>query len=204
MPVTHLDLYRIKPAFVAVLEPLTARLAVRGVHPDRVTDMGMVLGVAAGGAMVAGAVAAPAWWAAVLPLQVARLAANAIDGRLARLTGTATGAGAVRNEVADRVGDLASLAGAAAVAPVAAVIATVVVLLGEWAATLDWALGGERRFVGPGGKPDRAVLLGLGAVVGVFVGGVAVEAACIAIAALAGIGLVVRLRAAAGTTEVAR
>lgn len=197
------DLYRLKPAFVAALDPLTERLARRGVHPDRVTDAGTALGLAGGAALAAGTVAPVAWFA-VLPLQVARLAANAIDGRLARTTGASSAGGAVRNELSDRLGDLALLGGLAVVTPAAGATALVAVLLSEWAATLGWAVTGERRFVGPGGKPDRAVLVGLAAALAPLVGTTELAWTAWAVALLAVVATVRRLRAAAPMAEVAR
>lgn len=158
-----MNLYALKPGFVRSLGRITTTAADRGITPDQVTAAGMILGAAAGAAVAVGTVT-PLALLAVPPLVLARLAANAIDGQLARGHDQATPRGAVTNELADRIGDLATLAPLALVAPVTTAVLLVGLITAEWAATLDWAVHGTRRFVGPFGKPDRMVLLAVGAV----------------------------------------
>lgn len=158
-----MNLYVLKPWFVGHLGRVVDAAVARGTSPDRVTAVGALLGAGTGVAVAAGTVW-PLAWLAVPPLAVARLAANAIDGQLARTAGTATARGAVGNELADRVGDLAALAPLALVAPLATAVLLVGVLAAEWIAAVDWAVHGTRRHVGPFGKPDRMVVLSLGLV----------------------------------------
>lgn len=161
-----MNLYALKPWFVRRLGRTVALADRRGVTPDQVTALGAGLGVATGAAVAAGTVW-PLAWVAVAPLAIARLAANAVDGQLARGTGAATRRGAVANELADRVGDLAALAPLALVAPLATAVLLVALLLAEWASALHWAVHHERRYAGPFGKPDRMVVLALGLAVAV-------------------------------------
>lgn len=156
-----MNLYALKPWFVRRLGRTATRAARAGVTPDQVTAVGVVLALATGLAVASGT-RWPAAWLLVAPLAVARLAANAVDGQLARDTGAATRRGAVANELADRVGDLVVLAPLALVAPIATAVLLVVLLLAEWAAALHWAVHHERRYAGPFGKPDRMVVLGAG------------------------------------------
>lgn len=156
-----MNLYALKPGFVRRLGRAVAIADRHDVTPDQVTALGAGLGVATGAAVAAGTVW-PTVWLAVAPLAVARLAANAVDGQLARSTDASTSRGAVGNELADRVGDLAALAPLALVAPVTTAVLLVGLLVAEWAATLHWAVHGERRYAGPFGKPDRMVVLGAG------------------------------------------
>lgn len=189
-----MNLYALKPWFVRRLGRAVTLAADRGIRPDTVTVVGTVLGVGTGVAVAAGTLA-PLAWLAVPPLAVARLAANAIDGQLARTAGTATTRGAVGNEVADRVGDLAALGPLALVAPVATVALVVGLLVGEWIAAVDWAVHGTRRYVGPFGKPDRMLVLAVGAVAAV-VWPSALAVTAVVLAAGVWLGTAVRVTAA--------
>ena len=93
-----------------------------------------------------------------------RMAFNAIDGMLAREFGQQTRLGAYLNELTDVVSDAALYAPFAFVAPfsphwVWAVIA--LAGLSEFAGALGQGLGGTRRYDGPLGKSDRALVFGV-------------------------------------------
>ncbi len=180
-----MGIYRLKPWFVARLDGLRVRLQRAGVSADAVTIAGVAAGIALGAALAAGVLASPWWWLAVPPLALVRLAANALDGALARASGTARPAGAILNEVGDRVADLGMLAGLAPAvgAPLAAsAVATAfaTALVGVLAA----ALVGERATSGPMGKADRVTLLAVAAPVAIAVG----EAALVVAAWLVVVG----------------
>ena len=164
----HHTLYRIKPAFVAVLSPIRERLASVGVHPDAVTVAALPVQVAMAAALVAGTVH-PAVWIAVAPLALLLMALNALDGSLARATGQSSTRGAVLNELIDRGGDLVVLSAGFFVAPTwIAFAAFAAVAASEIVAAVGWATTGERIFTGPMGKPDRAAVLAAGATVAII------------------------------------
>lgn len=160
-------LYDIKPAFQALLRPLTRRLASAGVTANQVTVAACALSMAAGAAI--------AWWPAsravfwLLPLALfLRMALNAIDGMLAREHGQASKLGMFLNELCDVISDLALILPFAVVAPFPAwgVVAFALgAALAEFAGVLGIAAGGGRRYDGPFGKSDRALALGAVAVV---------------------------------------
>lgn len=158
-------LYAAKPAFTRLLAPVEAALAARGVRPDTVTAAGVVAGWLAGACLAAGALLGlPPLWLAVGPLGLVRLAANALDGALARRTGLATPAGTLKNEVGDRLADVGLLAGVGAVAgPLAAALALAGALAASLAGVLALALTGRRDCGGPLGKSERVVVVGAGA-----------------------------------------
>ena len=108
----------------------------------------------------------------LLPLVfLARMTMNAVDGMLAREFGQASALGAYLNELADVISDVALYVPFAFVAPfgpwsVGAVI--VASCLSEMAGALGPMAGTTRRYDGPMGKSDRALVFGaLGAYVGV-------------------------------------
>lgn len=150
-------LYSVKPAFQRMLEPTVEALALKGVRPDTVTWAGLGWAAATGVAVVAG-VRTPAALALVPLLLGLRMAANAIDGQLARRTATSA-RGALLNEVCDVAGDaMAYLPFAAALSGAATWMVVVVVvlgLIGEVAAIAGPA--DVRRNAGPLGKADRAL-----------------------------------------------
>lgn len=160
-------LYDIKPAFQSLLRPLTARLAAAGVTANQITVAAMILSLAAGGLLAL----YPDNRRLFLVLPVVlfiRMALNAIDGMLAREFGQASTLGMYLNELSDVVSDLALILPFALVAPfspagvAAFAIAAVVV---ELAGVLGIPAGIGRNYAGPLGKSDRALALGIIAVI---------------------------------------
>lgn len=154
-------LYAAKPAFQRKLEPLVEVFVDRGISADAVTWFG--LGVSAlVGAIVAAAGTAPRLLLAVPVLLLVRMAANAVDGQLARRTRT-TQRGAVLNEVCDVAGDaLAYLPFAPLMSGGFAWLVVGIVVTGLVAevaaiATANAASTSVRRNAGPMGKSDRAL-----------------------------------------------
>ncbi|MBZ8134405.1 CDP-alcohol phosphatidyltransferase family protein [Afifella sp. IM 167] len=156
-----MTLYDLKPAFQARLRPLVGRLAARGVTANQVTLAAASISLIVGTLIwVAGARIAflllPVWFAL-------RMAFNAVDGMLAREHGQKSRLGAFLNEIGDVVSDAALIA-PFAILPVfggfAVGLTVVLALLTEFAGVLAEALGGARRYDGPMGKSDRALVFG--------------------------------------------
>lgn len=98
------------------------------------------------------------------------MALNAIDGMLAREFNQKSRLGALLNEIGDIVSDAALIAPFAFVPAFGALAtATVVVLAGvsEYAGVLGVMIGASRRYDGPLGKSDRALIFGA---LGLYVG----------------------------------
>lgn len=157
------SVYDLKPAFQGRLRPLVRGLVSAGVTPNHLT-IAAVFGSIAVGVAVATLrsdsrilLLLPAWL-------FARMALNAIDGMAAREHGMKTRLGAVLNEVGDVVSDVALYLPLAFWIPAQAWSAIAFVLgavLTEFCGLLGPALGGTRRYEGPMGKSDRALLVGL-------------------------------------------
>ena len=157
-----MTLYELKPAFQALLRPLVGRLADAGVTANQVT-LAAAIGSLAIGALVWG------FWPARWPfLLIAvwlliRMALNAVDGMLAREHGQKSRLGAYLNEISDVVSDAALYAPFALLPPFGAFWTSVVILLAaltEFAGVLGQAIVGSRRYDGPLGKSDRALVFG--------------------------------------------
>ena len=156
-------LYNVKPRFQRMLEPIVDALERRGVSPDAVTWFGFAASVVSGALAVGAAQFRPAFLA-VPGVLLVRMAANAVDGQLARRVGP-TARGEVLNEVLDVAGDAAAyLPFALLVEGGAARMVGVVVVFGLVAEMAAVAGGGPRRNHGPLGKSDRALAFSLLAV----------------------------------------
>jgi CDP-diacylglycerol--glycerol-3-phosphate 3-phosphatidyltransferase len=165
-------LYDLKPAFQARLRPATGRIAAAGVTANQVTLLALIISVAVGAATTFGAAAFGVTWPfLLLPAWLpVRMAMNAIDGMLAREFGQSTPIGAYLNELADVLSDTALYLPFAFVAPFGPWSVGIVVLaacISEMAGALGPLVGTPRRYDGPMGKSDRALLFGaLGLCVG--------------------------------------
>lgn len=156
------SVYDLKPAFQSLLRPLVGRLAAAGATANQVTVAAMLLSLAGGAAI--------AWrphdahMLLLLPgVLFARMALNAIDGMLAREHGQQSRLGALLNELGDVVSDAAlylPLALVAGFSPVLIVLIVVLALCGEMTGVLTQTLGASRRYDGPMGKSDRALVFG--------------------------------------------
>lgn len=156
-------IYDLKPRFQALLRPIAAGLARRGVTANAVTLAALAMSIAQGAliALLPGA-RLPLL---LLPLTLfVRMALNAIDGIMAKEHGQKTVRGAVLNELADVVSDAALYLPFALIAGVNAPLMVLVVIAGivaEFAGVLGPAIGASRRYDGPLGKSDRAFAFGL-------------------------------------------
>lgn len=155
--------YELKPRFQALLRPLVGRLARAGVTANQVTAAAAIGSVAVG-TLVAWQAERRALFLLISLWLLVRMALNAVDGMLAREFGEQSRLGAYLNELGDIVSDAAVYAPFALVPPfgpagVGAVI--VLAIMTECAGILGPTVGASRRYDGPMGKSDRAVLFGL-------------------------------------------
>lgn len=164
-----MTLYALKPRFQALLRPLVAGLARSGVTANQVT-----LAAAAGSVAIAALIV----WKAehrfvflLLPLWLLiRMALNAVDGMLAREFGQQSTLGAYLNEICDVVSDAALYCPVALVAPFGPLgvgLAIFLSALTEFAGVLGPTIGASRRYDGPMGKSDRALVFGA---IGLWIG----------------------------------
>jgi len=195
------SVYDLKPKFQALLRPGVRALARAGVTANQVTVAAMVLSLAAGAVVVA--LPDRRWPLLLLPLALLlRMALNAVDGMLAREHGQTSRLGALLNELGDAVSDAAlylPLARMPWLFPPAAVVAVVLLAaLSEMAGVLGQTIGASRRYDGPGGKSDRALVFGaLGLALGLGApGGLWLEILVWLVAAAVALTVVNRCRAA--------
>lgn len=162
------SVYQLKPAFQTLLDPLLPRLRRAGFTPNRLTLASLGVSTLSGAAVVASAWVHSAFLVFVPLGLFLRMAFNALDGMMARKYGLESVQGALLNEVVDVVSDLVvvlpfALFASSLVGPV--VLFTLLFFLSEFVGVLGTALRGERRNDGPMGKSDRALAMGLLALV---------------------------------------
>ena len=162
--------YELKSRFQDLLRPIVRALARAGITANQVTLAALGLSMIAGLAIVL-------WPAAGLPLALlplvlfVRMALNAMDGMLAREHHQQSALGAVLNEVGDVVSDLALYLPFTLVpglSPMIVVGLCLLAVIGEMMGVIGVQIGASRRYDGPLGKSDRAVLFGtLGLLLGI-------------------------------------
>lgn len=158
-----ISVYQLKPRFQALLQPVVRRLHNWGFTPNSLTIIAFLLSLAMGcytfyGERQIALLLVPA-------CLLLRMALNALDGMMARQYNLQSKLGAVLNEMGDLLCD------AVLYSPVLYVLFGMdpiwvswfifLSILNEFAGLLGQALGGERRYDGPMGKSDRALLIGV-------------------------------------------
>ena len=157
------SIYDIKPRFQALLRPLVKQLAERGVSANQVTVAAVIVSILSGLCI---ALWPQAHWPllAVPAVLFVRMALNAIDGMLAREFNMKSRLGAVLNELGDVVSDALLYLPFALISGVpAALIVFIVVLaiVSEMTGVVSVQIGATRRYDGPMGKSDRALVFGV-------------------------------------------
>src|ERR1700746_984358 len=155
------SIYGLKPKFQNLLRPVTNGLARAGITANQVTL------AAVGLSFLAGAVIfhfRNSRALLLLPVVLfVRMALNAIDGMLAREHNQKTSLGAFLNELGDLFSDAALYLPLAFIPPFDPTVMVLVVLLGsftEMTGVVAVQIGASRRYDGPMGKSDRALVLG--------------------------------------------
>jgi phosphatidylglycerophosphate synthase len=154
-------IYAIKPWWQGRLAGIESVLVKRHVHPDVITLAGVVCAGLLGAALI-GTGHWPLLALAIPPLAVGRLAANALDGLVARHTGLARPRGELFNECCDRISDILVFVSLAFTIQVITSLAwgvLVLALLSSYVGITAKAVGGKRQFGGLLAKADRMIFL---------------------------------------------
>ena len=157
------SIYQLKPAFQRLLQPLVKGLAAAGITPNQVTISTLLVSIAVAALLWQSAETPTVWW--VFPLwMLLRMALNALDGMLAVWQQQQSKLGALLNEMADVLSDIAlylPLFAVTGLAPYWVLLLLLGSVLTEFAGILALQIGASRRFDGPMGKSDRAFWLSL-------------------------------------------
>lgn len=157
-----MTLYAIKPKFQSLLRPLVGRLVDDGITANQVTVFTMLCSIFLG--LLLMVLAHMDGVFLLLPVWLAiRMALNAIDGMMAREFDQESKLGAYLNEIGDMVADVFLYLPFAFVAPFHWALVLIVVIgavLTELAGLRGLMIGASRRYDGPLGKSDRALVFG--------------------------------------------
>lgn len=156
-----MTLYALKPRFQALLRPIVGRLAAAGISANQVTIAALAGSAALGAWLLVST--DPRGFVLLAPWLLLRMGLNAIDGMLAREHGQRSALGGYLNEIGDVLSDAALLAPFALIPPFAPAWVVAVILLAvlsEFTGVLGPAVGASRRYDGPMGKSDRALIVG--------------------------------------------
>ncbi len=145
---------------------MAARLAAGGVSPNAISVSSVVLGIAAGVALIATSWSdglwIRIWWLAAGGLIQLRLLANMLDGMVAIESDRASPIGELYNEVPDRVSDSAILIGAGYAVgglPVLGYVAAIIALFVAYIRAFGASIGAGQAFHGPMAKPHRMFII---------------------------------------------
>ena len=158
-----ISVYKLKPKFQQLLHPLLVWLHRRGVTANEITVVSIVFSFGIG-VLFWEASAVPLFFLALPIGLLVRMILNALDGMMAREFGQTSRLGEVLNEVGDVVSDVFIFFPLLKYHPESLywVVAFIVLsVLNEFAGVMGKVLGGQRRYEGPMGKSDRALLMGI-------------------------------------------
>ena len=158
-----ISVYQIKPAFQKLLLPVLKGLHKLGVTANQLTVLAVLLSLVMGGAILYHQ-NSPLLILVVPVGYLLRMALNALDGMMATQYNMQSKLGEVLNELGDVVSDAVIIFPILVLPNVNVIVIIlfgVLAIINEFAGVLGKLIGGERRYDGPMGKSDRALVIGL-------------------------------------------
>lgn len=158
-----ISVYKIKPYFQKMLMPILTYLHQKNITANQITITAILLSMA---------LAVTFWFADFYPIfflllpigLLIRMALNALDGMMARLFNQTSKKGEVLNEVGDIFSDFILFIPLIKFQSESLYLIVLFIglsIINEFAGLMGKVIGGDRRYEGPMGKSDRALLLGL-------------------------------------------
>lgn len=158
-----ISVYQIKPSFQKLLQPILRGLRKMAVTANQITITAIIFSIGLGVLFFFYQDFKIMYL--ILPFGLlVRMALNALDGMMARQYKMQSRLGEVLNELGDVISDLAIILSFAFLPNMSLWIIlafAVLAILNEFSGVLSKAMGGERRYEGPMGKSDRALLIGI-------------------------------------------
>lgn len=158
-----ISVYKLKPKFQQLLTPVLLFLNKNAITANQITISSILLSVVIG--VLFWNADTSKWFFLSLPIGLLlRMALNALDGMMARRFNQTSKLGEVLNEVGDIVSDVIIFFPLLKFQPESLyliVIFIVLSIINEFAGLIGKIVGKERRYDGPMGKSDRALMLGL-------------------------------------------
>lgn len=158
-----ISVYKLKPKFQQLLTPVLLFLHKNTVTANQITVSSILLSVIIG--VLFWNADQSKWFFLSLPIGLlVRMALNALDGMMARKFNQTSRLGEVLNEVGDIVSDVIIFFPLLKFQPESLyliIIFIVLSIINEFAGLMGKIVGKERRYDGPMGKSDRALILGI-------------------------------------------
>jgi len=157
-----ISVYKLKPKFQELLNPILLFLNKRNITANQITIASILLSVII--AVLFWNATTNNWLFLSLPIGLLlRMALNALDGMMARKFNQISKLGEVLNEIGDVVSDAIIFFPLLKFHPESLYLIVVFILLSivnELSGIMGKLIGGTRRYDGPMGKSDRALLIG--------------------------------------------
>ncbi|KQT23824.1 CDP-alcohol phosphatidyltransferase [Chryseobacterium sp. Leaf405] len=158
-----ISVYKLKPKFQQLLTPVLLFLHRNKITANQITISSVLLSVIIG--IMFWNADHSKWFFLSLPIGLLiRMALNALDGMMARKFNQTSKLGEVLNEVGDIVSDVTIFFPLLKFQPESLyliIIFIVLSIINEFSGLLGKIVGKDRRYDGPMGKSDRALMLGL-------------------------------------------
>lgn len=158
-----ISVYKLKPKFQQLLTPILLFLNQKKITANQITIASILLSVIIG--ILFWNADDSKWFFLSLPIGLLfRMALNALDGMMAIKFNQTSKLGEVLNEVGDIVSDVIIFFPLLKFQPESLYLIIVFIVLSiinEFAGLIGKVVGKERRYDGPMGKSDRALILGL-------------------------------------------
>lgn len=165
-----ISVYKLKPKFQQLLTPVLLFLNKNKITANQITISSILLSVVIG--ILFWYADTSEWFFLSLPIGLLlRMALNALDGMMARKFNQTSKLGEVLNEVGDIVSDVIIFFPLLKFQPESLyliVIFMILSVINEFAGLIGKVVGKDRRYDGPMGKSDRALILGLYGLLMVF------------------------------------
>lgn len=158
-----ISVYKLKPKFQQLLTPVLLFFNKNNITANQITVGSILLSVAIGVLFWNADISK--WFFLSLPIGLLiRMALNALDGMMARRFNQTSKLGEVLNEVGDIISDVIIFFPLLKFQPESLYLIVILIVLSvinEFAGLIGKVVGKERRYDGPMGKSDRALILGL-------------------------------------------
>ena len=158
-----ISVYKLKPKFQKLLQPLLLLLKRIGVSPNHITVFTIIFSIIIGYILFLG-IQDRFWFLIVAVGLFLRMMLNALDGMMAKQFNLQSKLGEILNEIGDVISDIAiyfPFIYFESIKSEYVIIFIFLSIINEFCGVLAKLISGTRRYDGPMGKSDRAFLVGV-------------------------------------------
>ena len=158
-----ISVYKLKPKFQKLLQPLLLLLKRMGISPNHITVFTIIFSIIIGYILFLG-IQDRFWFLIVALGLLLRMMLNALDGMMAKQFNLQSKLGEILNEIGDVISDIAiyfPFIYFESIKSEYVIIFIFLSIINEFCGVLAKLISGTRRYDGPMGKSDRAFLVGV-------------------------------------------